>query len=180
VQRRHPRAVRCSGARLFLILGAFCVGLSVHATRAEAADPAPDQAGGWTVREWKLQTSIYTRHWDPDPAHVNHQKLLGLEAVCANRWLFGAAAFDNSFGQSSQFVYVGRSWPLFDSRFWYVKLMGGLLHGYEKPYEDKIPLNGLGVAPAILPSLGLRYKRVFVETNLAGTAAVTVTAGIAF
>ena len=58
--------------------------------------------------------------------------------------------------------------------------MGGLLHGYKEPYEDKIPFNGLGVAPAIVPALGLRYKRVYTEVNLAGAAAVTVNVGFSF
>jgi hypothetical protein len=150
--------------------------------RIEASDTS-EKAGvssGWKIHEWKLQTSLYTRHFKPDPRHDNHQKLIDLEVVFQNSWLFGAASFDNSFGQSTQFIYAGKSWPLFGSDFWYFKLVGGLLHGYKEPYKDKIPLNGLGIAPAILPALGFRYRKVFVETNLAGIAAVTVTAGIAF
>jgi hypothetical protein len=179
--QNSTRAKNCgSKARLGVVALLVCLSLPATGLKADETSPEPGNSSGWKIHEWKLQTSIYTKHWDPDPAHVNHQKLLGLEAVCENDWLFGAAFFDNSFGQSSQFVYFGKSWRLFDSRFWYVKLMGGLLHGYEEPYEDKIPLNGLGIAPAILPSLGFRYKRVFVETNIAGTAAMTITAGIAF
>ncbi len=75
---------------------------------------------------------------------------------------------------------MGKSWALFSSRFWYFKLTGGLLHGYKEPYEDKIPLNDLGIAPAILPALGFKYKMFLIEANLAGTAAMTITAGIAF
>ena len=51
---------------------------------------------------------------------------------------------------------------------WYFKLTGGLLHGYKEPYDDKIPLNDLGVAPAILPTLGFQYKFFVAEANLAG------------
>jgi hypothetical protein len=58
--------------------------------------------------------------------------------------------------------------------------MGGLLHGYKEPYEDKIPLNQLGVAPAIVPALGFRYKWFIAEANLGGLAVVTVTAGVRF
>ncbi|MCP4047628.1 MAG: hypothetical protein GY732_16775, partial [Gammaproteobacteria bacterium] len=59
-------------------------------------------------------------------------------------------------------------------------LSGGLLHGYKEPYEDKIPLNDLGIAPAIVPAFGFRYKRVFTQIQILGTAAVTVTAGFSF
>ena len=113
-----------------------------------------------------MQTSVYTKHFDPEPDHVNDQNLIGVEALFQNQWLAGLAVFDNSFGQPSQFLYMGRSWQLFGSDYWHVKLMGGLLHGYKEPYEDKIPLNGLGVAPAIVPALGFRYKWFIAEANL--------------
>jgi len=179
LNKQHPPTSVCFARNFGRVAGALlaCLLLPLSVLQAEETD---DGSSRWSIGEWKLQTSVYTRHFDPRPEHVNHQKLIGLEAVCRNDWLFGAALFDNSFGQSSQFVYFGKEWWLFGSEFWYAKLMGGLLHGYEKPYEDKIPFNGWGVAPAILPALGLRYRRVFLEANLAGTAAVTVTAGIAF
>ena len=125
-------------------------------------------------------TSVYTRHLDPEPDHVNTQNLLAVEVDFSNRWMAGASIFDNSFGQNSQFVYMGRSWRLLDSEYWYFKLRGGLLHGYKEPYEDKIPLNGLGVAPVIVPALGFQYRHFVSELNVAGTAAVMFTVGIQF
>jgi hypothetical protein len=154
-----------------LICGTLC---------AEEKGPEDPESSGWSIDHWKVQTSIYTKHFDPDPDHVNNQKLLGVEAVFENGWLAGAAVFDNSFGQDSQFVFMGKSWPILRSRYWYFKLIGGLLHGYKEPYEDKIPFNNLGIAPGIVPSLGVRYKRVFMEANLGGLAVVTVTAGFSF
>ena len=137
-------------------------------------------SGGWDIQEWRFQTSLYTKHWDPDPEHDNSQNLIGVEVLFHNDWIAGAAVFDNSFGQTSEFVFMGKSWPIFSSKLWYFKLTGGLLHGYKEPYDEKIPLNDLGVAPAIVPAIGFRYKRVFVETNILGNAAVTITAGFAF
>jgi len=157
-----------------------CLLLICLRLRADDTSGKTEASNSWKVHEWKLQTSLYTRHFKPDPRHNNHQKLIGIEAVFENDWLFGAAFFNNSFDQKTQFVYVGKSWPILSSKFWYFKLVGGFLHGYKEPYKDKIPLNQLGTAPAILPALGFRYKHVFVETNLAGIAAVTVTAGIVF
>jgi hypothetical protein len=142
---------------------------------------AEETAGSdWDVAHWSLAFSLYTKHFDPDPDHVNDQNLVGVEAEFRNRWLAGAAAFDNSFGQPSQFLYVGKSWPIAGSEYFYFKLMGGLLHGYKEPYEDKIPLNGLGIAPAIVPAVGARYRWAFGEVNLGGLAVVTVTAGFRF
>jgi len=138
------------------------------------------QESGWNIDRWYIFTSLHTEHFDPDPDHVNNQKMLGLEMYMKNRWLFGLALFDNSFGQSSQYLYAGYKWDLFSSKHWYVKVTGGLLHGYEEPYEDKIPLNGLGIAPAIVPTLGFRYKYFVTEVSLGGIAAATITAGITF
>ena len=150
-----------------------------------AQDAAPEYAAepeesGWEIDTWSIQTSLYTYHFDPDPDHVNDQNLIGVEAGFKNRWLAGVAVFDNSFGQSSQLIYAGYHWPIYGSDYWYFKLMGGLLHGYKEPYEDKIPLNSLGVAPAIVPALGFRYKYFVTELNLGGLAVVTLTAGIKF
>jgi len=141
---------------------------------------AAGNANALEIKEWRFSTSLYTKHWDPDPEHVNNSNLLGIEFETTNRWIYGFAYFDNSFGQPSQYLFAGYSWPLFSKDWAYFKLTGGLLHGYKEPYEDKIPLNNLGIAPAIVPAFGLRYKRVYTELQILGTAAITVTAGFSF
>ena len=146
----------------------------------ELAEENQNQGSGWEVEQWYIFTSLYTWHFDPEPDHVNNQKMLGLESQMNNNWVFGLVIFDNSFGQNSQYLYTGYKWDLFGSKLWYFKLTGGLLHGYKEPYEDKIPLNDLGVAPAIVPTLGFQYKFFVAEANLGGLAALTITAGIAF
>jgi hypothetical protein len=155
--------------------------LSINST-LWAGETEPESGAGkpWKVKTWKLQTSLYTKHWDSDPEHVDDQDMIDVEAVFENNYLVGGAYFKNSFGQDSLFVYFGKDWSMFHSKYWYVKLVGGLLYGYKDEYKDKIPLNGLGIAPAILPSLGFRYKWAFTELQIAGTAAITVTAGIQF
>jgi len=132
------------------------------------------------IEEWRFRTSLYTKHWSDDPDHVNNQKLINLEFETTTSWIYGFAYFDNSFGQPSQYLYAGYSWPLFGKDWAYFVLTGGVLHGYKEPYEDKIPLNDLGFAPAIVPTFGVRYKRVFTEIQILGTAAITVTAGFSF
>lgn len=137
-------------------------------------------ASAMEIKEWRFQTSLYTKHWDPDPEHVNNSNLLGLEFETTTKWIYGFAWFDNSFGQSSQYLFAGYSWKLFSKDWAYFKLTGGLLHGYKEPYEDKIPLNELGIAPAIVPTFGFRYKRVMTEVQILGAAAITVTVGFSF
>lgn len=166
--------IKCSLLFLMFFLADSCL------AQNEAPPDDQSQESGWEVEQWYIFTSIYTKHFDPEPEHVNNQKMLGLESEMKNNWVFGLAVFDNSFGQNSQYLYTGYKWDLFSSKLWYFKLTGGLLHGYKEPYEDKIPLNGLGVAPAIVPTLGFQYKFFVAEANLGGLAALTITAGIAF
>lgn len=134
----------------------------------------------WSVKQWTIQTSVYTWHWNPEPDHNNQQHMIAVEGQFNNEWLVGVTAFRNSFDQSSQLVYAGMRRNLFNSDYFYFKLMGGLIHGYKRPNHNKIPLNGLGIAPVILPALGFRYQNLMLETTFAGIAAVTVTMGISF
>ncbi len=129
--------------------------------------------------QWLLQTSIYTSHFNPSPEHINNQRLLNLEYRRPDRWLVGAAAFDNSYGQPSQYVYIGKLWRPFEpAPLVHIKLTGGLLHGYKDEYRDKIPMNSNGVAPAILPAIGLSGKHLHSEFILFGTSGAMITAGV--
>lgn len=124
--------------------------------------------------------SLYTIHYDPKPEHVNHQNMLGFELETEEKQVYGLAIFDNSFGQKSEYLYMGKKWHNFRSERMYFKLTGGLLHGYKEPYEDKIPLNDLGIAPALVPTLGYQHKGLFIEYSQLGLAAGLITAGFAF
>ena len=164
---RLHRSVLPAKSMLLILLGALLLTQTSNASAME-------------IKEWRIQTSVYTKHWDPEPDHVNNSKLLGLEFETTTKWIYGFAWFDNSFGQPSQFLYAGYSWKLFSKDWAYFKLTGGLLHGYKEPYEDKIPLNELGIAPAIVPTFGFKYKRVMTEVQILGAAAITVTVGFSF
>lgn len=141
----------------------------------------PGMAFSQDGARWLLQTSIYTAHYNSDPAHNDNQKLINLEYQRPDSVVMGAAAFDNSFGQPSQYVYFGKLWrPLESAPLMHVKLTGGLLHGYKDQYRDKIPFNGSGVAPAIIPMVGLSGKHVSGEFVLLGSAGIMVAVGVLF
>ena len=92
----------------------------------------------------------------------------------------GAAAFKNSFGQPSQYVYIGKLWRPWDAvPLVHVKLTGGLLHGYKGEYKDKVPFNSdNGIAPLLLPSIGLSGKRFTTDLVIFGTAGALLTIGV--
>lgn len=161
------------------LFSCFLLLLSISVYADDGSEGSTEHSG-WKIKGWNIQTSLYTIHWDPEEDHTNNQYLIDPEIVFENDFLVGFAWFRNSFDQPSQFLYIGKTWKLFHSEYFYFKLVGGLLHGYKEPYEDKIPLNGLGVAPAIIPSFGFRYKHFMTEVQIAGTAALTFTAGLRF
>ena len=128
---------------------------------------------------WQVQTSLYTRHFSPDSRHNNHQDLLALERNEASGLLYGAATFRNSFAQRSFYAYAGKR---FDSSEYpvYLKVSGGLLYGYKGEYRDKIPLNRFGVAPVIIPALGLHLGPVTAEMTVLGVSAAMLSVGLRF
>lgn len=130
-----------------------------------------------------LQTSLFTRHFDPEPDHHNQQDLIGLELHNPQRWLAGAARFLNSFEQETFYLYAGREFPLWQPTADITvraKVSAGLLHGYRGEYQDNIPFNRYGTAPAALPSVGLRWKRFETDLIVFGTAGAMVIGGIRF
>ncbi len=129
----------------------------------------------------KFQTTLYTVHYNPSPDHDNHQNLIGIEVDRADNWLYGFGEFDNSFGQPTQYLYTGWRFHLAGHNpEFYAKITAGLLHGYKGAYKNKIPFNGLGVAPVIIPSLGIRIDRFDAEVVILGTAGATFTLGVNF
>jgi hypothetical protein len=132
-----------------------------------------------------VYTSLHTQHVSPDDEHVNDQDMFGIEFRMTNKWMYGFTKFNNSFGQESEYLYAGYKWGIFKRNrfqddYHYFKLTGGLLHGYKDEYEDKIPFNGLGVAPAIVPTYGYQKKNFLTEVSLGGVSVVVVTFGYMF
>jgi hypothetical protein len=149
-----------------------------------------------------LQTSVFSRHYETRPEHNNHHELIGVEWHAPSdyrfqwqeqggvvqrmpllrevRWLAGGASFLNSFFQRSTYLYGGGRYDLYASgqSAIYVKVTAGLLNGYRGEYQDKIPFNKYGTAPAVLPALGFQYKRLGVEVIPFGAAGVMVNLGI--
>lgn len=129
-----------------------------------------------------VQTSLYTDHFSPDPNHTDNQQLIAIELHNPDLWFTGFARFKNSFDQDSHYLYVGREltmWESGDTRI-RAKLTAGALHGYRGEYRDKIPFNRYEIAPAILPTLGMSWKRLEADLIVFGTAGLMVTAGVRF
>ena len=149
----------------------------IQAPAADAPATTPDEP--WRTDRFYLETSLNNTHFHYESAHSRYPKLVYGEYHPSDRWLVGAAAFDNSFGQASQAVFGGwRYRPLPEMRSLYLKVVAGIVHGYHGQYRDKIPLNHSGFAPAIIPSVGYCVSRVCSEVVLIGGAGVLFTFGV--
>jgi len=122
---------------------------------------------------WRIAFSPYTRHWRYNAEH-RYVWAIAIERVLPDGWFVGTSFFKNSFGQPSNYVYVGRKHegmlgvaPLF------VAWSGGLMYGYTGKYQSKVPLNLGGYSPALLLSAGWQFdRRTSTQLNLLGDAAV--------
>jgi hypothetical protein len=150
------------------------VGLLLAMSCTTAASESAQESGFW-----QLQTSVYTRHFSPSSEHNNRQKLIGLERNEASGWLYGAATFRNSFDQRSFYAYAGKRFESAEHPL-YLKLSGGLLYGYKGEHRDKLALNRLGVAPALIPAVGINLSPITAELVLLGSSAVLANIGWRF
>ena len=125
---------------------------------------------------WYVQVSVYTTHYKSKSEHNNNQELIGLERHTENSYLLGAATFLHSYHHRSWYGYAGKRFD-FEGTPFYSKVTAGLLYGYNGDYRDKIPLNRFEIAPVIIPSVGIKYRRVSAEVVLLGVAAAMVNIG---
>ncbi len=120
--------------------------------------------------QYNFLVSPYAQHFHPSPNH-KHVWLVGVERERADQSLAGAAFFSNSFGQPSVYLYPwGQTYrDLLGQSQLYVKWTAGLLYGYRKPYENKVPFNHNGFSPAIIPAIGWEFENKYtVQLNFLG------------
>ena len=207
--KSSPRAVVRAGQSLreMMVLAAVALGCAgadfvlaqstvAPAEPAEAKSIAPlsrplfeppspwDAPEPWRTDRFYFQFAYYTIHFHYD---ANHQQSYLFDAEyhfketwLGGQWIAGMALFQNSFGQFSQYLFGGLVWrPIEEHQPFYVKLTAGPLHGYSGQYQNKVPFNSSGVAPAIIPGVGYCVeKRYCGEFVLLGTNAALLTIGV--
>ena len=103
--------------------------------------------------------SPYSYHYSRDPDH-RHVWLVGTERERANGALAGAVLFSNSFGQPTIYAYPwgGIVKDVMGVDRLFVKWTAGILYGYRRPFEDKVPLNYQGFSPGFIPAVGWQFE----------------------
>jgi hypothetical protein len=159
---------------LLKTLALFVVALeSIYSTCVNAQDNG--------IRE-SIFVSPMTTHYTYNPAH-KHVWLIGFEQQLEDKSLRGSAFFSNSFGQESLYVFLwgGRYDEIFGVNGLYAKWTAGAIYGYKAPFENKVPFNHKGLAPAIVPSIGYQINGAWsVDALFLGKAALMLGASYRF
>ena len=125
-----------------------------------------------------LQGGTYT-HTRDSPDYDGPNLMLGLEAVKNNNEIFGLLLFDNSFGQFSQYLYMGKKWDFtgpFDH--FHARLSAGIMHGYKEPWDNKLPFTSRnGWTPGVLPSVGYQKGKFGFDVMLLGYQGIMFSVG---
>jgi len=144
-------------------------------------------SAGESDEKWYQYDHLYAQigtyiHYHHSEDHDGPNLFGALEAQKSNKWLYGLALFDNSFGQFSQYLYGGKTWNFpNDWQHFHFKLTAGVIHGYKEPWDDKIPFNSpSGWAPGLIPSLGYKKNGFGGDVILLGNSAVLFTVGMDF
>ncbi|PIG07553.1 hypothetical protein [Comamonas sp. 26] len=147
--------------------------------------PAADNAGtpsalsgwmfGYAPFDWHFSDARKENDFEPDEQKHAYVWLIQAEKELDKRHIAGFAYFKNSFGQPSQYAYYGWRFRPFDSApGLFIKLTGGIIHGYKFPFNKKIPLNnkhGWGITA--IPALGYDFNRNWgAQVNVLGNAGV--------
>ena len=120
-------------------------------------------------------------HYDPDDDHEGNRIFTSLEAVKSNDWsmVWPCSIIPST---SSPSIYTAARTGIFMARLdgFHAKITAGLIHGYKGEFKDKIPNNGEGIAPAIIPGIGYKKGRFGADIYVLGISGLLFTVGIDF
>lgn len=143
---------------------------------ALAEAPAADEAFNEDAISWYVQGGRY-RHWKEKASYTGEHWFVGIERHNHDKDLiWGLSLFDNSFGDFSQYLYVGRNWYPFDKYpYFRFRLTAGIVHGYTGENQDISPIYwGDAWALGAVPGLG------YQKGNFGFDVAVLSASGLLF
>lgn len=143
---------------------------------ANAAEEDPKVPANWYV-----QAGSYM-HFSEKEDYVGKRWFLGIERQYGPDTVIGFSMFDNSFGQFSQYLYVGKNWhPLQKLPGFRLKLTGGVVHGYKGEHSDTSPINwGDAWAIGVIPAVGYQEGALGLDVALLGDSGLLFLVGYSF
>jgi|GEM_PF-2264325 len=138
---------------------------------------AADADSNW----WYVQVGTYDHYHDKDD-YEGPPLFAGIEYHVDDKTYFGFSVFINSFGDFSEYAYVGKAFhPWHKQPAFRLLLTGGIAHGYEGKHHDVLPIRwgdswGIGIVPAI----GYKRNRVGIDLALLGESGLLLLVGCEF
>ena len=121
------------------------------------------QAGNTLANEshWYVQAGAYV-HLDHNDDYSGAPLFGGIEHHRADNWLGGLSVFNNSYGQFTQYLYLGKKLHPWKSHPEVrIKLSAGVAHGYRGKHHDTLPVRwGGSWGLAFVPAIGYLKDRV--------------------
>jgi len=154
---------------LILLFG----GSGAHAQRASDAHD--------NESHWYVQAGAYV-HLDNRDDYEGPPLFGGIEYHRPDNWFGGLSLFNNSFGQFTQYLYLGKQFHPWDAHpNVRVKLTAGVVQGYKDEHYDTLPIRwggswGLG----FVPTIGYQKGRVGYDVAILGVAGLLFLVGSEF
>ena len=130
---------------------------------------------------WYIQGGGYL-HYSEDEEFEGPPWFTGVEYFKSEKLLFGFSIFNNSFGDTSQYAYVGRNFHPWDANERFrIKLTIGVAHGYYGEHQKVMPINwGDGWGIGVVPTVGYQINSFGFDVGLLSASGVLFLVGYNF
>lgn len=134
---------------LMLLLG------GCGALAQQASDTRANEAN------WYVQAGAYV-HYSHNDDYSGAPLFASMEYHGTDNWFGGLSAFNNSYDQFTQYLYLGKKLHPWNSHPEVrIKLSAGVAHGYQGEHHDTLPIRwGRSWGLAFIPAIGYQKDRV--------------------
>ena len=147
---------------------------------APAVAAAEDEAGR-SANSWYVQLGVYD-HFRNKDEYEGPPLFGGIEYHKENRRIIGFSIFNNSFGDFSQYAYVGKAYhPWQKYPAFRIKLTIGIVHGYQDEYHKILPIRwGDAFGIGVVPTIGYQSDRLGVDLGVLSASGLMLLVGYQF
>ena len=130
---------------------------------------------------WYFQAGGYM-HYSDDEDYEGPPWFAGIEYQKSRNRVIGLSVFNNSFGQITQYAYLGKSfYPSEKYPGFRIKLTGGIAHGYKGEHQKIFPISwGDGWGVAFVPGVGYQSDKWGFDVAVLSASGLLFLAGYEF